>query len=226
MAKQRFIRREFAVAEPDASTTHHHQQPVARTQFDPNQGNIFLVGLRASGKSTVGRALASRMGLAFVDMDTAITEHAGSSIREIVHHEGWEGFRRMEHETLVSICQQTGHVVATGGGVVLLPQNRDLLVQHGQVFYLMADLPLLQSRLSQDPQANNRPALGNAPLDQELQVTFQEREPLYFQVMHHILQAHKPVPDLLQDALMALGHAPWTANDQEATRTDFGDEDV
>ncbi|MGM0644801.1 MAG: shikimate kinase AroL [Thermodesulfobacteriota bacterium] len=226
MAKQRFIRREFAITEPDVSTTHCHQHPVTRTRFDPSQGNIFLVGLRASGKSTVGRALASSMGLAFIDTDTAITDHAGISIREIVDREGWEGFRRVEHEVLISICQQKGQVVATGGGIVLLPQNRDLLKQHGQVFYLMADVPLLQSRLAQDPQANNRPALGTAPLDEELQVTFQEREPLYFQVMHHILQAHKPVPELVQDALMALGHIPWTADDEDAAMLDPGDGDV
>ncbi len=215
-----FIRREFSVTEADATTTHSHRR--SRTRFDSQKENIFLVGLRGSGKSTLGQALAERLDLQLVDTDAEVVARSNASISDLVAEKGWEGFRRIEHEVLVSVCQQAGQVVATGGGIILLPQNRNLLVQHGQVFYLMADLPLLVDRLRQDPQQTNRPALGTAPPEEELRVTFQEREPLYFQVMNHILRADKPVDGLVQDAVMALGLSAWEAEEEHLS--DLGQE--
>ena len=106
---------------------------------------IFLVGARASGKTTVGRALARRLGLPFVDTDAAVTSAAGKTVAAIVAAKGWPAFRQQESAALRATVAKypQGAVIATGGGCVTRPENYPLLHQNGTIFRLTHDLAKL-----------------------------------------------------------------------------------
>ena len=99
---------------------------------------IFLIGYRGSGKTTIGRILAARLGWAFVDADTLLEERAGKSIRQMFATDGEPAFRDLESAILAELSQRTNVVVATGGGVVMRDRNRQLL-RTGFVAWLSAN---------------------------------------------------------------------------------------
>ena len=103
-------------------------------------GDLILIGLPASGKTTVGRQLARRLDMPFFDCDEAIEASAGCSVSDIFARHGESYFRQLEHRTLETLCRKEGCVIATGGGVVLREDNRLLLRCSGTVFWL--DRPL------------------------------------------------------------------------------------
>ena len=98
--------------------------------------NIFLIGPMGAGKSTIGRALAKELKLEFYDSDEVIEERAGADISWIFDIEGEEGFRRREQKVIDELTQKTNIVLATGGGVVITPENRNALAGRGTVIYL------------------------------------------------------------------------------------------
>lgn len=102
-------------------------------------GDLILIGLPASGKTTVGRQLARRLDMPFFDCDEAIEAAAGCSVSDIFARYGEAYFRELEHRTLETLCRKEGCVIATGGGAVLREDNR-LLQRSGTVFWL--DRPL------------------------------------------------------------------------------------
>jgi shikimate kinase len=181
---------------------------MKQAQFDPQEANIFLVGLRGSGKTTLGRLVAERLALLFVDTDDVIVQQAGESIAKIVSKQGWDVFRSMEKEVLRDVCSRRGQVVATGGGVVLDSGNRELLETSGVVFYLMADIATLTQRLAQDPKTDQRPALSGLAMAQELVQCLFEREPLYMRIANHVLRAEKAPAFLVEEVLEKLGGSP------------------
>ena len=101
-----------------------------------NQTNIYLIGLMGAGKTTVGRQLARRLGRDFYDSDHEIVERTGVPIPTIFEIEGEDGFRRREAQTIEELTAMQGIVLATGGGVVLDPENRRRLHDTGWVVYL------------------------------------------------------------------------------------------
>lgn len=103
-------------------------------------GDLILIGLPASGKTTVGRQLAQRLDMPFFDCDEAIEAAAGCSVSDIFARHGESYFRQLEHRTLETLCRKEGCVIATGGGAVLREDNRLLLQRSGTVFWL--DRPL------------------------------------------------------------------------------------
>lgn len=103
-------------------------------------GDLILIGLPASGKTTVGRQLAQRLDMPFFDCDEAIGAAAGCSVSDIFACRGEAYFRELEHRTLETLCRKEGCVIATGGGAVLREDNRLLLQRSGTVFWL--DRPL------------------------------------------------------------------------------------
>lgn len=171
------------------------EKPIA---FGP-EVSVYLVGLRASGKTSLGRILAEKMARPFVDTDDLVRERAGRTIEEIVASDGWEEFRRLEAEALRSIPADAGTVVATGGGIVLDEKNRDHMRKSGPVFYLMADVGLLASRLQADPKDAQRPSLSELPLEDELRQTLSEREALYLEASNFVLPAQLPLDELVED---------------------------
>jgi len=166
--------------------------------------HIFLIGARASGKSTLGAALAESLDLPFVDMDKAIEAATGASIADYVRSSGWEAFRAVESDVLAELCSAGDTVVATGGGVVLAQENRELLRTCGVCLYLQAQAPVLLERLRQAPLPGQRPALTALPPERELQKTLEERQPLYTACADAVLDAAAPLDRLLDQAREAL----------------------
>jgi shikimate kinase len=148
--------------------------------------NIMLIGYRGSGKTTVGRMLADRLGYGFFDNDDQITKTAGQTIKEIFEKHGQEHFRQLETRALAHIAGLDKHVISLGGGVILREVNRHRITGGGHhVIYLHADPEELFRRIRSDPAtAANRPNLTSlvGGLD-EIRSVLAEREPIYRQVM-------------------------------------------
>ena len=120
------------------------------------QDNIILVGLMGAGKTTIGRLLAKRLGKRFVDSDHEVESRTGVSIPVIFEIEGEAGFRKRESMVIEDLSRESGLVMATGGGVVLSPENREAIKAGGFVVYLCAPPELLYARTRND---RNRPLL-------------------------------------------------------------------
>jgi shikimate kinase len=209
-----FIRKKVEVDEAGASMTFRPGQ-FKREPFSLAGRNIYLIGMRASGKTTVGQALAGGLGCGGVDTDAMVAVSAGRSIEDIVAADGWDVFRRLESEALARAAELPGKVVATGGGIVLARSNRDLMYRTGVSFYLAADAALLTGRLARDPNATQRPALTPMALHDEVAAVMTEREPLYMASMDHMLQAHRGVEELVDDILVDLGLKEWDYSEKE-----------
>ncbi len=110
--------------------------------------SIFLIGLSGSGKSTVGRILAERLGLPFVDTDAEIESASGRTVADIFDIEGEPTFRALEHETVTRVCREGPAVVATGGGAPMDPRSQRAMREGGIVFWLDAPTAVLTQRLS------------------------------------------------------------------------------
>ena len=127
--------------------------------MDLNSKNIVLVGPMGCGKTTVGRQLANKLNQDFFDTDHEIINKTGVSIDHIFDIEGEKGFRRRESEVLESVCDMKNIVLATGGGVILLEQNREILKRAGLVVYLSSSVEQLLRRTAK---SKTRPLLENS----------------------------------------------------------------
>jgi len=169
----------------------------------PLSSLLFLVGYRGSGKTTVARLLAARLGWGWVDADDAIEARAGRSIRAIFAAEGEAGFRDREALALAELCLLRQHVIATGGGVVLREQNRALLRQRGRVVWLTADGDTLWQRLQGDATtAGRRPALAGGGR-REVEELLRVREPLYRACTDVTVQTAGRTPEAVVDEVLA-----------------------
>ena len=159
---------------------------------------LFLVGARASGKTTIGKAVAKKLSLPFADTDQRLLETAGHTVDQIVEAEGWPGFRQRESQALRDVAQiyADGCVVATGGGMVLAEANRTFMRQHGVVFFLDAPVQVLAERLGRNPLNSQRPSLTGKGLVEEISEVLNERRPLYEAAAHHVVDASRPLPSI------------------------------
>jgi len=163
----------------------------------------------------VGRQLARRLDIPFLDSDHAIEERLGCSIREYFERQGEERFRDIETEVLAQLVQQGQGVLSTGGGSVLRAQNRDVLRQSGQVFYLHASPQEVFRRLRHD---RNRPLLQVADPLKRLQDLFALRDPLYRAAAHHVIESQRPsVGAMVQGVLNHLERSPESDPDNGAS---------
>jgi shikimate kinase len=164
---------------------------------------IFLVGLRGSGKTTVARLLAERLGWQWADADALLEARHGRSIRQIFAEEGEAGFRDKEAALLEELCGLRRHVIATGGGVVLRPENRQRLRAAGFVVWLTADAATLWDRLHRDPTtAKRRPDLTVGGLA-EVEETLRLRQPLYEAVADLTVDTAGRSPAQVMEAILA-----------------------
>jgi shikimate kinase len=138
--------------------------------------NVSLVGMPGSGKTTVGRAVADRLGLRYVDSDRAIELRAGCSIAALFEERGEAAFRQLESAVLRDLVSASGTLIATGGGAVLREENRELLRTRTQCVYLRASHDLLWRRLRRD---RRRPLLRVADPEARVREMHAERAPLY-----------------------------------------------
>src|SRR4051794_15326813 len=171
---------------------------------------IFLVGYRGSGKSTVARLLAGRLGWGWVDADHVLEGRAGRSIREVFAAEGEAGFRDRESAVLTDLCRLERHIIATGGGVVLRQANRDLLRRSGRVVWLAADADTLWERLRGDAATGERrpPLAGGGRAEVEEVLGF--REPLYRACADLTVRTAGRTPEAVVDEILAawFAHRP------------------
>ena len=166
----------------------NHENSRPHNSRKLQSGNLILVGMMGSGKTTMGRLLARHLGKVFVDSDEEIIKRTGVTIPHIFDVEGEPGFRLREITALRNLVERDNMVLATVGGAVLDEQNRTMLQQNGIVIYLKASVHDLWQRTRHD---RNRPLLQTGNPHARLTELFQQRDPLYRQVSDIIAQSGK-----------------------------------
>ena len=165
---------------------------------------IILIGLRGAGKSTVGEILAARLGLSFLDTDVLVERVCGKTVAEIFREQGEFAFREFETTALRGIGKRReDSVVATGGGIVLRPENQVLLPKMGKVVYLFAKPELVRERFARDPAAQKRPSLEGKPLEEEIEFLFLTRDPIYRDIADLVLPVKGKTPEEICGSLEA-----------------------
>lgn len=155
------------------------------------QTTIILVGPMGAGKSTIGRLLAGQLHLPFVDTDRVIEDRTGADIPWIFDVEGEEGFRQRESAVLQDVLQGQPVVLATGGGIVLKPENRTLINRFGKTFYLLASIEQLLERTAKD---KKRPLLQVEDPESKIRELITLRDPIYREVSDHIIKTDRRSP--------------------------------
>jgi shikimate kinase len=141
--------------------------------------NVYLIGPMGSGKTSIGQRLAKLMGLDFLDNDQELEKQTGASVGLIFDLEGEEGFRKRETAMLKKLVARQNILLATGGGTIVSPENRELLANSGMVVYLKTSVQQQLRRLSQD---KSRPLLQSGNREEKLARLAEKRNPLYEQV--------------------------------------------
>ena len=144
-----------------------------------SQESVFIIGMMAVGKSTIGRLLAEKLGYGFYDTDDLIRDRCGCDIPWIFDVEGEAGFRNREQQVIEEYTKLPSVVLATGGGAVVRDANRQVLSKRGRVVYLYSDIDTLVARAAQ---SNSRPLLANHDLRPRLTQLIKDRGPLYSQI--------------------------------------------
>lgn len=142
----------------------------------PQDRPVFLVGMMGAGKTTIGRHLARALRREFLDLDHELEARCGVRVALIFDIEGEEGFRKRETTALDECSRRSSIVLATGGGAILAPENRQMLRERGLVVYLKAGADELYRRVERD---RNRPLLQTADPRERLRSLLEQREPLY-----------------------------------------------
>jgi shikimate kinase len=183
---------------------------AARPSAAPNAyPNVYLVGLMGAGKTTVGRLLARRLKLRFVDSDQEIESRCGVKIPVIFEIEGEAGFRSRESQAIAELTALEGIVLATGGGAVLAAANREHLAAGGTVVYLRAKPEDLYVRVRHD---RNRPLLATAAPLERLRELYAERDPLYLEVADVVVDTGSQSVQALARDLLGKLEERWKAS--------------
>ena len=140
---------------------------------------IFIVGPMASGKSTLGKKLAQTLEIDFLDTDNEIEKKAGAEISWIFEVEGEDGFRERESKALQKSVEKDNVVISTGGGIVTIEENRDLMIAKGKVVYLKTPIEIQLKRTEND---KKRPLLSQGSREQTLRILKKERDPQYEEI--------------------------------------------
>lgn len=161
--------------------------------------NIVLIGMPGTGKSTVGRALAARLGYGFVDLDDLIVERAGKTLPQILRQDGLEAFYALEEAVGTSLDQENT-VVATGGSMVLYPAAMEHLRKNGVAVWLETPLSQIDDRMPED--LTDRGIA--APAGMTLRQIYEERQPLYAQYADVIAVSLEGAEETAQQVLSLL----------------------
>jgi shikimate kinase len=172
--------------------------------------NIVLIGFMGCGKSTVGRELHQRLGYRLMDIDQIIEETMGKKITEIFREEGEYAFRDFETMQLQEISKQAGarHIISTGGGIIIRPENRALLRRLGYVVWLRASEDVIFDRTSRN---RDRPLLNSPDVREKISALLAEREPWYRETAHLCvdtagLESHELATGILESARFFFAH--------------------
>jgi shikimate kinase len=168
--------------------------------------NIYLIGMRAVGKSAVGRQLAASLRRPFIDLDRELTSAFGQSIADFVRCNGWEPFRRQEESLIARVAERAHHVVATGGGAVGSRANVSRMRSSGWVVWLQAGADTLKKRLLSDSASSGfRPSIGTSgDPAAELESLLHARFGLYQKAMHMAVDTeNRTIEDICRRILAA-----------------------
>lgn len=158
--------------------------------------NITLIGYRGTGKSTVARLLAGRLGWDWVDADACVEERANRTISEIFAAEGEQGFRDRESALINELTARDRIVIAAGGGAVLKSENRLAIRQSGFVVWLVASPQVIHQRITSDPaSAHRRPPLTHFDAIEEIHRLLVQREPLYRECADLVVDSEHQSPE-------------------------------
>ena len=163
--------------------------------------NVYLVGPMGAGKSTIGRVLAAELYLSFRDSDKVIEERTGADIPWIFDMEGEEGFRDRESAVLDELSKDEDVVIATGGGIILRSQNREMMKASGYVCYLTASIEQLVERTARD---KKRPLLQVENPRQKIIDLLALRDPLYRDAADFIINTDRRAPKLVAQEIASL----------------------
>ncbi len=174
---------------------------------------VVLVGLMGAGKSAVGRRLARRLDLPFVDADAEIEAAAGTTIEELFEQHGEDAFRAGERRVIARLLDGAPHVMATGGGAFMDPETRRLVRARGISIWLNADLDTLVERVSR---RNNRPLLKNGDARRILSDLMAVRNPFYAEADIAVTSADRPLGEMTDRVADAL--RDWMAAHPDRAR--------
>jgi shikimate kinase len=165
--------------------------------------SVFLIGYRGSGKSTVARELAERLGFDWIDADDEIERRAGKSISEIFRDDGEPAFRALESDVVADLCELRHHVVALGGGAVMSEVNRTAIRLAGLVIWLKASVAALAERMAADTSTQSRrPNLTQAGGLSEIEVMLATREPIYRSCAAYEIDTEGKSPEAIVDEIV------------------------
>lgn len=163
---------------------------------------IYLTGYRATGKTSTGKALAEKLGISFIDADEELVRIEGRTVAEMVADKGWDYFRDRESEVLKQISFSESCVVATGGGVILRPENIDVMQKTGRVIWLKAGIETIAARMTGDAMtANQRPSLSGKGVIDEIRDVLEQRLPLYEKAAQLVIDTDGKNPEQVCDEI-------------------------
>jgi shikimate kinase len=168
---------------------------------------LTLIGYRATGKTTLARLLAQRLGWDWIDADVEIERRAGKAIARIFAEDGEPAFRDLEAAAIADLCRRTRLVIAAGGGAPMRPETREVMRAAGKVVWLTARPETILARMSGDATtASRRPALTDRTGLDEILHLLAKREPIYRQTAHVEVDTEGKTPDeLVEEILGRLG---------------------
>jgi shikimate kinase len=166
--------------------------------------NLYLVGYRCTGKSSVGRIVSEALGWVFVDMDNELQAEEGRDVQQIVQDRGWEYFRKWESHLLQRLSRGTRQVIATGGGVVTNPGNISRMQKSGKVVWLHGSPNTIAQRMAADKNTGGqRPPLRGRDSVGEIEDILAERVSLYQQAMHFRVDTDGLSPQEVAERVLA-----------------------
>ncbi len=171
-------------------------------------GNIVLIGFMGTGKSSIGRRIAQRLGYRFADTDQLVAQKAGCSISDIFEARGEESFRDAESAALASLREAGRHVIATGGGIVDRAANTELLRAMGFVVWFSASEEVILERVSRN---DKRPLLRGGDPRETIRRLLERRAPAYARAAHFTIDTSLPSHDEIALAVLdaARHHFQW-----------------
>lgn len=167
--------------------------------------NLVLIGYRGTGKTTVARLVAERLGWDWIDADVEIERQAGKSIADIFRDDGESAFRDLEAQVVAELTARSSWVLALGGGAILRPENRRQIAAAGPAVWLTATAPTIHQRMTGDPTtAGKRPNLTSRGGLHEIEELLAQREPLYRQCADHTVDTEGKSPEQVADEIVQL----------------------
>lgn len=165
--------------------------------------SLIFIGYRGTGKTTIARKLANRLGISVFDSDTEIEHRAGKSIAEIFAQEGESAFRDKEESVIAEILDcPASLVLATGGGAILRSSTRARLHRAGHVIWLTATPETILQRITNDAASKTmRPNLTSLPMQEEIVTVLEQRKPLYSETAHELIDTDSQTADEIIESL-------------------------